>query len=412
MTTESVPRDDRRPEEGQISSEAVARKQARIGLPVPYLAPPPFEHASTDSLRNYARGYGDVNPFYRDADYARSTRWGALTGQPTFMSYTGRSEETEFSEELRATGVGDPLAGVHAFYSGEELHWFRPIREGDTIRVRGGLGSLEVKESRMGGKSVHEVSDSVFWNQDGLLGVRKELLIRVERSKARSTGKYANLEVPKRYTPEEMQSVYDDYAREYIRGAEPRFWEDTEIGEKSVPLLKGPYTVTAYICFAEGTGPRNAFHHAHSDAYHYSQAHPRAFPPNEYGYADTVARVHWDREMAHRAGLPETYDYGGERVAWMGHAATNWMGDDAFLRSLKVRIEAFCFVGDLVHIGGEVVDKRIDRGDRVVDVKFTAMNQRAETIASAVATIILPTKQDPSAPTLPSTIPDDLSIFQ
>lgn len=412
MTSSSASDAERRPEEGQILPESVERKRARIGLPMPYLAPPPFEHSGTDSLRNYARGYGDVNPFYRDAEYARKTRWGALTGHPTFLTYTGRSEEREFSDELKATGMGDPLAGVHAFYSGEELHWFRPIRENDTIRVRGGLASLDVKESKMGGKSVHEVSDSVYWGKEGLLGVRKVLLIRVERSQARSKGKYLDLDVPHRYTPEELQKVYDDYAAEYIRGAEPRFWEDTEVGETTVPLVKGPYTVTAYICFAEGTGPRNAFHHAHSDAYHYTQSHPRAFPPNEHGYPDTVARVHWDREMAHRAGLPETYDFGGERVAWMGHAATNWMGDDAFLRSLKVRIEAFCFVGDVVHIGGEVIDKRIDRGDRVVDVQFTATNQRAETIATALATIILPTKEDPSASTLPSEIPDDLSMFQ
>ena len=116
--------------------------------------------------------------------------------------------------------------------------------------------------------------------------------------------------------------------------------------------------------------------------------------------------------MALRAGLPETYDFGGERISWMEHAATNWMGDDAFLRTLNVRLLAFCFVGDTVYIGGEVVDKRIDNGDNVVDIAFTATNQRDEVITTATATIILPTKRDPSAPTVPAIIPDDVSIFQ
>lgn len=402
----------RRPEEGEISPVAVERKRARIGLPVPYTAPPPFEYAATDSLRNYARGLGDVNPFFRDADYARSTRWGALTGHPSFIAYSGRSEETELSEALLATGKGDPLAGVHAFYSGEELEFFRPITEGDRIRVRGGLASLELKKSRMGGQSVHEIKESVYWGRSGLLGIRRELVIRVDRSAARSAAKNGRLDVPHHYTPAELEQIHADYEREYIRGAEPRLWEDTEVGEKSVPLLKGPYTVTAYICFAEGTGPRNAFHHAHSDAYHYVKEHPRAFPPNRHGYPDTVARVHWDVEMAHRAGLPETYDFGGERVAWMVHAATNWMGDEAFLRKIKVRLQAFCFVGDVVYIGGEVVDKRTEGGDKVVDIRFDAVNQRQESIAVATATVILPSKDDPAASTLPRHVPRNLSVFQ
>src|ERR1700683_3295371 len=88
------------PEEGQISLDLVRRKRASIGLPTPYRAPPPFEHAGTDSVRNFARGIGDVNPFYRDAQYGRASRWGALVGHPTFMVYTGRSEEQNYSPEL------------------------------------------------------------------------------------------------------------------------------------------------------------------------------------------------------------------------------------------------------------------------------------------------------------------------
>jgi acyl dehydratase len=327
------------------------------------------------------------------------------------MTYMGKSAETDFSDELKATGKGDPLAGVHAFYSGDEMEWFRPIKEGDRLAVKGGLGSIEMKPSRMGGTSVHEVKEMAFRNQDGdLVGVRRQLLIRVDRSKARSEGKNLSLEVPHKYSAEDLAQVYAAYENEYIRGGEPRYWEDTQVGELTVPLLKGPYTVTAYICYAEATGPRNAYHRAHSVAYRYTKDHPRAFPPNELGYPDTVARVHWDKEMAHRAGLPETYDFGGERVAWMSHAATHWMGDDAFLRRLSVRLKAFCFVGDTVRLGGKVVAKRIDGADRVVDLAITAVNQRGEEISSATATIILPSRDNPG-PTVPAATPDNVSVF-
>lgn len=406
MTTAST----RRAEEGEITDELVDRKRRRVGLPVPMLEAP-FEYANVDSMRNYARGIGDVNPFYRDAEHARTSAWGAAIAHPTFMAYMGRSVETDFSAELKATGKGDPLAGVHAFYSGDEMEWFRPIREGDRLVVKGGLGSITTKPSRMGGTSVHEVKEAAYRNQDGeLVGVRRQLLIRVDRSKARSQGKNSALDVPHRYSPDDLARINADYEREYIRGDRPRYWEDTEAGERMVPLVKGPYTVTAYICYAEATGPRNDYHRAHSVAYRYTKDHPRAFPPNELGYPDTVARVHWDKEMAHRAGLPETYDFGGERVAWMSHAATNWMGDDAFLRRLSVRLKAFCFVGDTVWLGGEVTGKRMDGADHVVDLALSAVNQRGEEISSATATIILPSRDRPGL-TVPTAVPDRVSVF-
>jgi acyl dehydratase len=400
----------RRPEEGAITEERVSQLRRRVGKPIPFLDPA-FEYAGVDSMRNYARGIGDVNAFYRDPDHARSSRWGSFTAHPTFMLYMGVSSERELSPELLETGKGDPLAGVHAFYSQEEMEWFLPINEGDRLSAKGGLGSVEVKASRMGRNAVHETHETVYRNQGGaLVGIRRQLLVRVERAAARSKGKNLDLDVPHVYTADELKAIEAEYESEHIQGPELRYWEDVQVGEPLVPLLKGPYTVTAYICYAEGTGPRNSFHRAHSVAYRYRKEHPRAFPPNEFGIPDTVARVHWDKTMALRAGLPETYDFGGERVAWMSHAATNWMGDDAFLRRLQVRISAFCFVGDTVRIGGRVAGKRQEHGNNAADLQLEATNQRGEIIATAVATVVLPSKTAESV-TLPADSAAARSVF-
>lgn len=398
-------------EEGTITEEALALLRRRIGHPVPHRKAA-FEWASVDPLRNYARGIGDVNPFYRDLDHARASRWQSLTAHPTFMLYMGMSRETELSEELLATGRGDPLRGVHAFYGAEEMQWFAPIREGDRLAVRQGLGALDEKTSSMGKRAIHEQHEGVYRNQaDELVGLRRYTLIRMERSKARGEKKHAALDVPHHYTEEEMREIDRYYEQEYIRGAEPRYWESVEIGDESIPLVRGPYTTTAYICYAEATGPRNDFHRAHSDAYRYRSEHPRAFPLNAYGFPDTIARVHWDKEMATRAGLPETYDFGGERVAWMSNVVTNWMGDDAFLRRLRVEMRAFCYVGDTVWLTAKVVDKSTDGKDFAVDLELEAVNQRDEQIARGTATVLLPTQTAPDAPTVPSTIPEGLSPF-
>ena len=393
------------PEEGRITEAAVAELKSRIGVPIPR-DDPSFEFAAVDNMRNYARGIGDMNPFFRDPEHARASRWNAFIAHPTFMLYMGMPSGD--SETL--TGR-DPIAGVHSFYSGEEMEWYLPITEGDRLTVRGGLGSAELKPSRMGGQTVHQVAEDAYRNQNGdFVGLRRHLRIRVERSQSRSRGKQMELDVPYHYSEEELKQIDAEYAAEQIRGAEPRYWEDVQVGDVIPTLIKGPWTVTSYICYSEATGPRNNFHRAHSVAYDYRKNHPRAFPLTEYGFPDTVARVHWDHEMANRAGLPQCYDFGGERVAWMSHAITNWMGDDAFLHKLKVRVQQFCFVGDVVRISGTVENKYEQGSNKIVELKLAAVNQRQAEIALADATVILPTKED-NRSTVPESVPEGVSVF-
>lgn len=381
----------------KITDEAIAALKLRVGKAIPQPASA-FHDVTADAIRNYARGIGDRNPLYRDADYARASVQARVVAHPTFMLYTGVPAEVAPADG----SSGDPLAGVHAFYSGEDIHWFRPIVAGDRLEYSGGLAAVELKASRRGGRALHEIRERVFRDAAGVVGVSRERLIRIGRnaSRERASGQpEAAREVPHRYTVDEMERIDAAYEAEEIRGAEPRYWEDVSIEDRSTPLVKGPYTVTAYICFAEGTGPRNKFHRAHSDAYAYRKRHPRAFPLNSLGYPDTIARVHWDREMAFRAGLRETYDFGGERIAWMSHAVTNWMGDGGFLERLTVRITAFCFVGDTVWIVCRVAEK-LSSARVVLDIQ--AVNQTGESVATARAVVKLPTRDGGSLAELPS----------
>lgn len=400
-------------EESRITDEKIEQLRQRIGVVATRDLRPSFEYAALDSMRNYARGIGDINPFYRDPEYAAKTVWGRFTAQPTFLLYMGvreavTPEETAASEALS----GDPLAGVHSFYSGDEIRWFRPIVEGDRFTVRSGLASVEPRPSRMGGRSVHETREWAYRDGAGeLVAVRRKLRIRIDRSKARAQGKNRHLNVPHRYTPEELAAIEADYEREHVQGAQPRFWEEVEIGETSVPLVRGPYTVTSYICYAEATGPRNDFHRAHSVAYQYRKRHPRAFPLNDLGYPDSVARVHWDRDMAARAGLPETYDYGGERIAWMSNTVTHWMGDHGFLHHLKVRLVGFNFVGDTVWLRATVIDKSQADGFNFVELELSATNQRSETIATGSATVALPSAKNPGQLTAPIPVPENATMY-
>ena len=119
---------------------------------------------------------------------------------------------------------------------------------------------------------------------------------------------------------------------------------------------------------------------------------PAFFSTDEYGVPDVVQRLHWDHNRAVELGLPAPYDYGTMRTNWLGHLITNWMGDDAWLWRLKTQARAFNFMGDFTTCAGEVVDKRVDNGRYVVDLKVAATNQRGQVSSPGSATVVLPSR--------------------
>ena len=394
MSEAIVASERRRSVEGRITDEAVSLLRERIGISV-RIAQPGFHLASRDLLVNYMRSIGDPNPLYRSASYAESSRWGGLTAQPTLMRAMGSADESDRpASEVQQGGRGDPIAGVHGFMSGVEMHWFRPIREGDTIVARGGLGDLTVKKSKFAEQAVHELHDKVYRNQDGqIVGVTRDLVIRVEREKSRSAGQYRDLDVPHHYSESEIAELDREYEQEYTRGGTPRYFEDVVIGEESVPLLKGPYTVSTFICFQMGQGLlRTPFISVHSEQFAHRKRHPRTFPVNEFGVPDSIARVHWDHAMALESGLPDTYDAGAERMAAVSHAFTNWMGDDGFLRRLNIQVRGFVFVGDVYRINLRVVGKNAAPSGGLVRLEFEGRNQRGDVVLRGDGDVLLPVR--------------------
>ena len=246
----------------------------------------------------------------------------------------------------------------------------------------------------MAGTSVHETHDKVYTNQRGeLIGVTRDLVIRVERERSRTTGKHSDLDVPHRYSAEELQEIEAEYAREYQRGAETRYFEDVAIGEETVPLVKGPFTTSTYTCFMMGLPlSRTKFHFSHSELYRHRAVHPKTFPTNDFGVPEPVARVHIDRGMAHRAGLPATFDAGAERVAGVSHAFTNWMGDDGFLRRINVQVRGFVFLGDVYRIILRVVEKAVTPDGGLVRLEYEGLNQRGDAVVRGDGDVLLPSR--------------------
>ena len=207
---------------------------------------------------------------------------------------------------------------------------------------------------------------------------------RTERDTARERGTYAALE-PHRYSEAELALIRTAYRDERPRGATTRSWEDVTVGEALPEVLKGPLTVTSIVAFVQGWG--SLYVRAHGLAFDLFARHPALAIPNSFGVPEPPERVHWDESLARAVGVPAPYDYGPERVAWLGHLVTNWMGDAGFLARLNAQVRRHNLIGDTTRCRGRVRERGA-AGE--VTLALEAVNQRDETIALGEATVILP----------------------
>jgi acyl dehydratase len=98
--------------------------------------------------------------------------------------------------------------------------------------------------------------------------------------------------------------------------------------------------------------------------------------------------VHWEEDYARAIGMPTIYDYGPQRIAWVDHAVSDWMGDDGWIRRLHISLRAPNFIGDTTWIRGSV--KSIDVIEGVVELELRAEDQRGRVTALGGAEIVLP----------------------
>lgn len=372
----------------RITDEGIARMRERIGVLVPQPAPFNIE-ASLDGLRHFANGYGDDNPLYCDEQYAAKTRWESIIGAPLFVMTMGASEVKSIRPELRERGA-HALAGVHEFFSGDGWEFFRPVRPGDRMTKRYYLCAVEEKEKSAmgGGRSVLTRYRADFTNQRGeLVAIERFNYVRIERDAARKSGKHDAIE-PARYTDAQIEEIDAAYANQApARGAEPRYWEDVQVGDELPTLVKGPLTVSDTICWMRGWG---ASIQSNRLAWKYRQRVPKFFSRNEHNAWDAVMRVHWDDTMARVVGNPAAYDFGRMRSAFLSHVVTNWMGDSAWLWRMSSQYRVFNYNGDTQWVKGRVTAKSVEAGHHVVDLEVTCVNQRGQVTAPGTARVILP----------------------
>ena len=165
----------------------------------PHTQPPHYLQPNEDAFRHVAEAHGDDNPLWCDPDYGDKSRWGGVIAPPHLAggdTLVGEDEVTTLDPDTKALLKGDPLGGVHAFYSGASREWWNPLRPGTRVSRRNALVGVLDKKSDFAGRAVHEWSAEVFAAQGGpVLAAQYRLMIRTEREKATERKKNDAIEI-------------------------------------------------------------------------------------------------------------------------------------------------------------------------------------------------------------------------
>ena len=219
----------------------------------------------------------------------RSDRAPHLVGGDTLV---GEDEVTALEGDTKLLMKGDPLGGVHAFYSGSFREWWNPLRPGVRVTRRNALVGVHDKVGDFAGRAVHEWLAEVFSAVGGpVLSGQYRLMIRAEREKATERKKNDEVTISP-YTDDEIAAIGEAVAGERAcrRGAEPRFWEDVNEGDELPPLVKGPMRVTDMIVWHTGMGMGLYGVAALRLGHDQLQRMPRFFKPDDLNIPDVQQR--------------------------------------------------------------------------------------------------------------------------
>jgi len=219
----------RPPEALKVTPEMLKRREFRRNKP--WTIPPNRYYFNTqatkDGVRHFVEGMGDNNPLFSNEDYAKKTKYGRIIAPGSYL-YT-----------IMWSSLSGGLPGLHEWYSGGDWEWYKPIFLGDEFKIVNVVRDLVIKKGRSTGGNIYiDYGDVIYINQNDEI-VGKELYhgVWVEREASGTAGKYLSTPKPV-YGKEDWIRILEAYDKEELRGSEPRYWEDVQIGDKIVAYLK------------------------------------------------------------------------------------------------------------------------------------------------------------------------------
>lgn len=110
------------------------------------------------------------------------------------------------------------------------------------------------------------------------------------------------------------------------------------------------------------------------------------------GAVGDYVEIHYDQDVALKAGLPGIIVHGPLTMAFLGQLMTNWLGDQGELRKLGCKWRGMHFPYEDLICKGKVTKKYIKDGEHLVECEIWSENPKGEKRTTGSATVALPSK--------------------
>src|SRR6202048_4650518 len=232
--------------QAELDEGMLAAMRAKIGAELRIDHSVNNDYASRIAVAKFAGGIGDINPLWTDADYGNLSPFGGPVAPPSFVIGC-------FS------GIQFGWPGLGSFHSESQLSFERPIYWGDSVQAACVYDGFEgPSQSSFAGRTVTDHFTNTYTNQRGeSMATSRWHVVNFERGSAarRRTGEARSKpDVPHHWTAAELAEIEARILAERPRGAQPRFWEDVEVGDQLDLITKGPIGLTDEIAFVAGRG--------------------------------------------------------------------------------------------------------------------------------------------------------------
>ena len=380
--------------------ERAVRFVGWVGEEVTSDFPYPVNHrvATKELILHHACAADYKNPLWRDEKYARNTRWGGIIAPPFFLHSVsaGPFYYLEVPQEV-GVYVGE--------YIGEFWEFFKPIYINDSFKVWCGMPEL-IDITRSGAQEERRLKTYTnfhYYNQKdehvgsfhrtgitlilppgtevgNVFRPGAEYMPETQKFKMKFTEDYV-------YTDAELEAIDRMYDAEEIRGAEIRWWEDVEIGERLKPVVMGPLTTWDMVVEIQGHGVANL---PMMEARRLLRDSVMVVPDPATNILRKGIEIHLSDKVAKAAGFYSTTIDQLTIEHFLSRLVTNWAGDDGFLRSFEWIKLLNTPIGDTIFGNGKVVNKYVnEKGEHLVAIDTWIETNRGYISNTATVTINL-----------------------
>ncbi len=397
------------------------------GTPYPWTTP--FEAAiryDSDVIRKYALTRGDDNPLFTDPEYGKRTRYGGQIA-PSLALILARGPGGTGPSRPQGYPVGD-------FHAGHAWEFYDVVRVGDS-RIKNTKKTTEFFEkpgAGQGRRLLILVEQLQFWDAHGDLRGRCSGTLILIPMPSMGSGRAMAVDrlgedllytrKASAYSREDIERIAAtlESERRQRRGAEPRYWEDVEVGDRIGTVTIPAFTLQDQIAggsiSAQTQGPW-AYDEGEDvswEGLHFEGAFHRNRLRRGGAGTHPITRWPWgprdehaDALTAPYRGQPLPFDGGQHRSQLPHRLIANWMGDDGFIRRYQVALRRPVYYSDVCVYSGEVVKKwtEVQEGDNkpggvpgkhtyhAVGIKVEGSNQVGQTMLQGSVTVYLPSRQ-------------------